>query len=1022
MKTVYELLLVVAMLVVFVSDGAVAAETTDDSVVVQGFVHPPVDCRPHTRWWWMGNAVTEDDIDWQLGQMQAQGMGGVEQVSMPPVYTKGNHDYLSPEYFALLRHAVENAHARGLEVSLNFGGPGWIWGGKWVPKADQSKVMIASMLRVDGPVKFSGALSEEATPNPDDLPRSTPAIGREDRLLKVVAGRLEEGRLRADSMVEISGSEQGRNVTWQVPEGKWQIMAFWSTQRDNSDAVDHLNQGAMERYCDTLGKQYIAAIGEYLGTSVESLFSDSFEVPIFRNGLYWTDGLFERFRQEKGYDLAPWLPALWWEVDELSPRVRYDVNEFLHEQGMRAFFDTFLGWCRAHGVKGRIQPYGFVTDNIEGAGRADLPEMEITPGEKDAVPWYDTRIGPREYVASGAHLYGRNVVTAEAFTFLHHEPYRETPEELKIATDGYLRAGANKFYNHGFIASPERGVIVPTRGFYEAIRISPENIWWPYYRLVADYTARCCWMMRQGDFVADVAVYSPLANQWTQSVLNARRWTRDFEWGNLNQLLSSNGYAFDLVNDDVLQHRAQMDGQELRLGAVRYRVLILPDILALPVETLRQIAAYVRQGGRVIALERVPSGATGLNGHLEKDAEVNALVKELFGTPAKADDHAIHTCGQGQTWFMDTVLQRLDPLEYRSAAFDPLIRALKLCSPPDMDPDLVRAGKRTNNGLVCTHRRSPSMDSYFVTNLQDVAVDRCVGFHVKEGHPEFWDARSGDRRDIPVYARDGEYTRVQLRLKPYESTFVVFENGEDKSDPPHVVAGDFADVIVTGEKGFGGLVDHNGSFSYAFFDGDAVREGTAHVEGIPSVFEVNGPWEVQFPGENAPVNAFQWPGLRSWTDVEQFRHFSGRARYTAEFSLPEEYFFDGAQPRLSLGSVGTVADISVNGTPVGTHWMREQEFPVDGMLHPGKNTLVVEVTNTLINRVSGLDAFPAIAPELQQRLGEGLDHSERVEKKLLGFEPLPPSGLLGPVRIVLCKRVEVEVPAVKAVQTCPNRP
>ncbi len=516
------------------------AAAVPESDPVRGFMQPPADCRPHTRWWWMGNAVTKDDIDWQLGQMQEQGMGGVEQVSMPQVYTKGNHEYLSPEYFALLRHAVESAHARGLEVSLNFGGPGWIWGGKWVHKADQSRVMIASMLRVDGPKEFSGALSEEATPNPDDLPRSTPVIGKEDRLLKVVAGRLEEGRLRADSMVELTGSVQGRKLSWQVPEGKWQVMAFWSTQRANSDAVDHLNQGAMERYCDTLGKQYVAALGEHLGTTVESLFSDSFEVPIFRNGLYWTDGLFECFQTVKGYDLTTWLPALWWEVDDLSPRVRHDVNEFLHEQGMKAFFGPFLDWCRAHGVRGRIQPYGFVTDNIEGAGRADLPEMEITPGEKDAVPWYDTRIGPREYVASGAHLYGRDVVSTEAFTFLHHEPYRATPEELKIATDGYLRAGANKFYNHGFIASPERGVIVPTRGFWEAIRISPENIWWPYYHLVADYTARCCWMMRQGNFVADVAVYSPLANQWTQSVLNARRWTRDFEWGNLNQLLSSN--------------------------------------------------------------------------------------------------------------------------------------------------------------------------------------------------------------------------------------------------------------------------------------------------------------------------------------------------------------------------------------------------------------------------------------------------------------------------------------------------
>jgi len=324
-----------------------------------------------------------------------------------------------------------------------------------------------------------------------------------------------------------------------------------------------------------------------------------------------------------------------------------------------------------------------------------------------------------------------------------------------------------------------------------------------------------------------------------------------------------------------------------------------------------------------------------------------------------------------------------------------------------MDPELVRAGKRTNNGLVCTHRRSPERDIYFVTNLQDVAVDRRVGFHVKDGSPEFWEPRTGERCEVPVYVRDGEYTRVQVKLKPYESTFVVFEHGEDKTDPPHVVASDFADVEKTGEKGFTGLADHNGSFSYAFFDGAGTKESAAHVEGIPSIFELNGPWQVQFLGDDAPADAIQWAGLRSWTEVEQVRHFSGLARYTTEFSLPQDYFFDGAQLRLSLGSVGTVADIRVNGTVVGTHWMREQDFPVDGVLHVGKNTVVVEVTNTLINRVSGLKAFPGVAPECQERLGEGLDQSGRAEKRLLGFEPLPPSGLLGPVRIVAYKSVTI---------------
>ena len=158
----------------------------------------------------------------------------------------------------------------------------------------------------------------------------------------------------------------------------------------------------MEYYCNYLGNKYRAAVGEEFGKTIESLFMDSFEVPIFRNGVYWNAELLPEFKKRKGYDLEPLLPALWWEVDDISPKIRYDVNEFLNQVGLEAFFETFLGWCHRNGVRGRIQPYGFVTDILEGAGMTDIPEMEITAGEKDAVPWFDTRIGPRTYVPSGA--------------------------------------------------------------------------------------------------------------------------------------------------------------------------------------------------------------------------------------------------------------------------------------------------------------------------------------------------------------------------------------------------------------------------------------------------------------------------------------------------------------------------------------------------------------------------------------------------------------------------------------------
>ena len=1000
------LLFAITCVSVAVSFAAERGESPEVARVLTGFMEPPADCRPHTRWWWMGNALRKQDIVWQLDQMQAQGIGGVEQITMEPVYAKGNHEYLSPGYFDLLRFAVEQAAARGMSFSINFGGPGWIWGGEWVPEQDRSKVLLASMTLVEGPRAFSGEISREAVLNPRDIPRSTPVITGEDRLVKVVAARRENGSLRADSLRGLSALTRGTAITWEVPPGEWQLMGFWLTQRDNANAVDHLNREAMARYCDTLGAKYAEAVGGYFGSTIESFFSDSFEVPIFRNGLYWSDGLFEAFKQSCGYDLAPWLPALWWDVDGLSPKVRFDVNAFLHQQGMTAFFDTFLGWCERHGVRGRIQPYGFVTDIIQGAGTAHLPEMEITPGEKDAVPWFDTRIGPREYTSSGAHLYGRNIVSAEAFTYIHWEPYRATLEELKIATDAYLRAGANKLYNHGYIASPERD-IVPTRGFFAAIRISPENVWWPHYHHLAEYTARCCWLLRQGHFVADVAVYSPLANQWTQNVFNARKWTREFDWGGLGQLLIANGFGFDLVNDGMLQQHTIPDGAQIHIGAMTYQTLILPDIAAMPLESLRQVERFVRQGGTAIALERVPEAATGMKDYAQRDAEAARIGAELFRVPSGGDDTGARQYGEGRTFCLRTVLRRYDPLDWRSAPFDPFLKTLRACVPPDMDIDLVRAGRRTNAGLACIHRRTDTMDIYFLANFQDTPVTETAGLRTATGRPCSWDPFTGERRSIHAFARDGLYTRFVLKLQPYESRFIVFEPSSQSEEDPHMIRSDFVEVVEADNAGFTAVAEGNGPHAYEYFDGSAARTGVSTVEDLPAIFDVNGVWTLTCLGKGAPEGDLQWPGLKSWTEDAQLRHFSGRARYTISFDLPAAYFTSDTRLRLSLGAVGHVAEIRLNGQLIGIHWRTGQAFEIADVAQPGGNTLEVDVTNTLINRVSGLDTFPGVAKALRPHFGDGLRASAPEADRLRGFDPLPRSGLLGPVQILPVKEVRV---------------
>ena len=969
--------------------------------LVTEFQNPPASCLPHTRWWWMGNALSKEDITWQLEEMKSHGIGGVEQISMQPVYEKGNVPYLSEPFLELLRHAVAESERLGLEFSLNFGGPGWVFGGDWVPQEDRSQNLLSSSLVVEGGRTFEGALSAEATINPRDVARSRPDILPDDRLVAVVAGRIEDGVLDESSLQVLTDRVQGRSLTWDVPGGQWRIMAFWLTYVDEGSVVDHVSETAMTEYFDYVGAKLEPAVGKYFGNTIESVFSDSFEVPIHRNGIYWNQHLMAKFREYKGYELDRYLPALWWEVDTISPKIRYDVNEFLHHTGMEAFFKPFLRWSAEHNVKARVQPYGFPTDILEGAGVTDLPEMEITAGEKDAVPWFDTRIGPKKYVASGAHLYGRNIVTVEAYTYQHWQPYRATLEELKIASDIFLRSGANKFYNQGITGIPERG-LTPTRGFHAGIHTSPDNVWWPYYPLLSSYIARGCSLLRQGSFTADVALYSPLANQWTKDVMNARRWTRDFDWGGLGRLLIGNGYDYDLINDDILQNSATFENGALRVRDLTYRVLILPNIESLPFETFERIRDYVDQGGTVIALERVPEFSTGLDNHEKKDAAVKELAKKLFAAPEGREGAAIHDFGKGRTYRINTVMDRSDPLDLQSSAYDPFLKVLRSIVRPDLDIDFVRMGWRENPGLTFVHRRDAQRDIYFVTNVQEHEVDMPVAFRVSGKAPWIWNPYTGDIRPYPVFEDVDGATCVPLRLAPYASTFIVFE--VEANPPLHALRaeGFSVDRVESGTAEI--LARQNGAFPLPLSDGTVVP---FTVSDCPALLTINGPWSLSLAADYFPKKERVLQRLTSWTEDPELKHFSGTGVYTVDFDLSAPYIAEDVALSLDAGDVGNVADVLVNGSPAGVAWMRGQSLDITGLVRPGANHLEVRVTNVWINRVSGMTEPLPVPEELRERLGGGTRESFTLMNGLTGFEPLPRSGLLGPVRIIPAKRVKV---------------
>jgi hypothetical protein len=750
--------------------------------------------------------------------------------------------------------------------------------------------------------------------------------------------------------VDITSKLGGDTLHWRIPEGRWRIAGFrieYTGQQNASQnyrprnwIVDHYSKAAMQRYCDFLTGAFRKAFGHRLGRVVDAFFSDSFEVVPLLDTVLWSNGLIDGFEKSKGYSLKRWLPAIWWDAGELTTRIRYDVNRYLHEVTLDAVYETFRRSAASVSVESKTQPhYRFSAEIIEGAGRAARPETEVTTTR------FETVADPRKATVAGARFYGRPVVSAESYTFLHVQRYRTTPEELKIATDAFLRDGITQFYNHGYVYSEEQEPST-TRDVPFAERISHWNPWWPYYRHVADYIARSCFLSRQCEIIADVLIYSPQAEIWTRkAVWNGER--RVMPYGDVPRLLVANGYDYDPVNDDVLQRHATAAGRHIRVGQHAWRALILQNVAALPVETMRAVSRLIDAGVPVIALGRRPERCVGMHDWRNRDAEVQALAARIpHFLPEYTFVNVPFVSGE-QAW---------NPTPPARPAGKQLLGLLNSIVPPDFR---IGDGEQSN-GLTFQHRRSTGGDIYFVTNLQPEGVKTRISVRSAAPHVEWWDAQTGEISPVADSTTRGERTDVAVSLAPWRSAFLVLRQTPTFQSRRR-------------SKRFGPL---------------------------PGAIEVRGPWQFRAGSIIETLSE-----LTSWTkDGSPLQAWSGTGEYTNTIDIPSSHRVSGLRLILSLGEVCCVAEVVVNGQMCGVAWMNPWQVDITDAARTGANDLLVRVTNLGIHRIHALQEPPPVPPQLRARYGrERADYTNTrayIRREQSVVTPLPPSGLMGPVRLI----------------------
>jgi alpha-L-rhamnosidase len=299
------------------------------------FLKPAESAKPMTRWWWFGGAITPKEITSELTSMRDAGIRGVE---LQPVYPLEIDDpkrgvrnirYFSPEWYDLLRHTTAETRRLGLQFDVTLGS-GWPFGGPFIPQGQSARRLRVLTHNFGGPGEFSWDLSPEIPFVWDDkivavlaapiLPTGQPDLGQ----VRIITDQVKPKIIRNAGL----GHQIQR---WKAPAGLWVIMVFLNsplhelvrrpTLGMEGYAVDRLSRKATDLFLSAAGTQIVNELKSIADPPFHSVFCDS-EAP----SADWTANFIEEFQRRRGYDLTPFLPALWMDSGPLTPHIRYDFH------------------------------------------------------------------------------------------------------------------------------------------------------------------------------------------------------------------------------------------------------------------------------------------------------------------------------------------------------------------------------------------------------------------------------------------------------------------------------------------------------------------------------------------------------------------------------------------------------------------------------------------------------------------------------------------------------------------------
>lgn len=696
------------------------------SSLYDGFLSVPMASRMRMYWRVFGPAWDRSNIDDELAEAKAVGLGGLVAYFMYPVALDDpatgivNQRFGSPEFLRTFSYAADKAARSGLRFGFN-GGTGWPYGGPSVTLADAAKKLR--------PIEVKEG-------------ETVPTLARGERIVAY----FEDPGIVGWPLVPEKKALGRAFIFIESPTGQQVKRAAYGGE---GPVLDHFNRSALERWLRANVEPLLRAGAGHMS----SLGCDSLEV----YSANWCSDFLQEFRRRRGYDLGSLLVGAFLGKPPVGDEVRFDYWRTLMELTEERFTKPLGEWSASHGVDLEMEAYGTPPNPMTSALAIQVPTGEH----------YEWRgFSVQKYVASAAHMARRNIIGSEAWTWAGL-PNRlgDTLSDLKEVSNMAFLAGANDLTGVDYPYSP-RSLGQPGWQPYYGPTMNRNNPQWLAFPGFVDYVSRCQWMLRQGDPKVSLGVYLPVEDALAHGGMDQMlldflirdhfvtgKATSEFGLGNalkhrsdLLRGIVASGFDYDGIDFFAMNRIARVSNGALQCGTSHYKALILPRLNSMELQAAEKVAAFCRSGGLVISVGPPPAKPAGV---VNKDDTVrfDSLVNGLFGENARPGEKRPY--GRGSAVMLPT-----------DAEVGPYLATV-------LPPQIAMSPAPESVGFV--ERSSPSNHVYFLANVDSDPVAFSIRLPGSGRKAQAWDAVSG--AVWPIQA--GQGGRFPIHLDGRGSVFIV---------------------------------------------------------------------------------------------------------------------------------------------------------------------------------------------------------------------------------------------------------